>query len=506
MPLTAPLLPPDHPDRALLAAEVHARPPEPLAAPSRASYVAVRIDADERAAERAHIHTLCRHYQLAPPGDSGSLTQWAATLGPLRFKWERHGEFSSYTFFASGLSATPFAEPVAALLPAGWLAAVPGFTVFAAHAKLASAAGLVDHTGHAAPGATPASGPAPTSASAPALDEPFADRLAAHFNHNVVVGAAIGEGAGLAFTDFVIHDDGFARFVLLDREMTPRQAGRMLQRLFEIEAYRMMSLLALPLARSLWPRLSHIERTLAGLTERIASETPGQASSSSSSGSGSDRSSGSGSDSSSSSGSGSGSDRSCGGGSDEALLHALMALAAEVESALAGSQARLGASRAYHALVVTRIAELREQRIKGLQTFDEFMTRRLSPAMATCATVSQRLHDLSERVAQASSLLSTRVDIARQQQNQVLLAATARRAKLQLRLQQTVEGLSVAAIVYYLAGLVGYGAKALKAGGVALSPDLVTGAAVPVLALGAWWLLRRVHRRIAQDDRSGNHG
>ena len=484
MPLTAPLLPPDHPDRALLAAEVHARPPEPLAAPSRASYVAVRIDADERAAERAHIHTLCRHYQLAPPGDSGSLTQWAATLGPLRFKWERHGEFSSYTFFASGLSATPFAEPVAALLPAGWLAAVPGFTVFAAHAKLASAAGLVDHTGHTAPGATPASGPAPTSASAPALDEPFADRLAAHFNHNVVVGAAIGEGAGLAFTDFVIHDDGFARFVLLDREMTPRQAGRMLQRLFEIEAYRMMSLLALPLARSLWPRLSHIERTLAGLTERIASETPGQASSSSSSDS----------------------DRSCGGGSDEALLHALMALAAEVESALAGSQARLGASRAYHALVVTRIAELREQRIKGLQTFDEFMTRRLSPAMATCATVSQRLHDLSERVAQASSLLSTRVDIARQQQNQVLLAATARRAKLQLRLQETVEGLSVAAIVYYLAGRVGYGAKALKAGGVALSPDLVTGAAVPVLALGAWWLLRRVHRRIAQDDRSGNHG
>lgn len=128
------------------------------------------------------------------------------------------------------------------------------------------------------------------------------------------------------------------------------------------------------------------------------------------------------------------------------------------------------------------------------------MTRRLSPAMATCATVSQRLHELSERVAQASSLLSTRVDIARQRQNQALLAATARHAKLQLRLQQTVEGLSVAAIVYYLAGLVGYAAKALKAAGLPLSPDLVTGAAVPALGVLAWWTLHRVHHRIAHDD------
>jgi uncharacterized membrane-anchored protein len=446
MPVNA-LLPPDHPDRASLAAEVHARPPEPLAAPSRATYVAVRIDGDDRAAELAHIITLCQHYDVASPPTGG--TQWVATLGPLRFKWERHGEFSSYTFFTPGLSAQPFAEPVAALLPPGWLAGVPGLTVFAAHAKLAPADSLCD-------------GP---------LGMPSAEQLAQHFGTHVVVGAGIGDGAGGAFTDFVIHADGFARFLLVDRGMTERQAGRMLQRLFEIEAYRMMALLALPMARDLWPRLLQIERTLAELTACFAGSTaPGAGD---------------------------------GSAQDEQLLQQLMALAAEVESALAASQARFGASRAYHALVTTRIAELREQRIRGLQTIDEFMTRRLSPAMATCATVAQRLHDLSERVAQASSLLSTRVDIVRERQNQALLAATARRAKLQLRLQQTVEGLSVAAIVYYLAGLVGYGAKALKAAGAPLSPDLVTGAAVPLLALGAWWVLKRVHRRIAQDERDG---
>ena len=467
---TPPLLPPDHPDRVSLAAEVHARPPEPLTTPSRASYVAVRIDDPARAAEQAHIATLCRHFGVAPPA-IGS-TQWAGTLGSLRFKWERHGEFSSYTFFAPGGGPAPFTEAAVTRLPPGWLGAVPGLTVFAAHARLAYAADLGDdqrddrredqRVDRRVDQRDPSADGHPDDAGN--NTSPSTEQLAAHFGSNVVVGVGIGDGTGLAFTDFVIHDDGFARFLLIDRDMTARQAGRMLQRLFEIEAYRMMALLALPLARGLWPRLQQIEYTLAQLTARIASNAQPLA------------------------------------GHDEALLHELMALAAEIESALAGSQARFGASRAYHALVITRIAELREQRIPGLQTIAEFMSRRLSPAMATCATVSQRLHDLSERVAQASSLLSTRVDIARQRQNQALLAATARRAQLQLRLQQTVEGLSVAAIVYYLAGLVGYGAKALKAAGAPLSPDLVTGAAVPLLAAGAWWVLRRVHRRVARDD------
>ena len=138
------------------------------------------------------------------------------------------------------MSPKPFAEPVVALLPAGWLAAVPGQTLFAAHAKLAAAEARNDAAG----------------------EMPSAAQLAAHFGENLLVGSRIGDGAGLALTDFVIHDDGFARFLLRDRDMSARQAGRMLQRLFEIEAYRMMALLALPLARELWPRLIAIERTL----------------------------------------------------------------------------------------------------------------------------------------------------------------------------------------------------------------------------------------------------
>ena len=128
------------------------------------------------------------------------------------------------------------------------------------------------------------------------------------------------------------------------------------------------------------------------------------------------------------------------------------------------------------------------------------MGRRLTPAVATCATVSQRLRGLSERVAQASALLSTRVDIARERQNQKLLASMDQRAKLQLRLQQTVEGLSVAAIVYYAAGLVGYTAKALHAAGVHVNADIAVGVAIPLLAGVVFWAVHRARQHIVSAE------
>jgi uncharacterized membrane-anchored protein len=433
-------LPPDHPDRFLLAEEVHARPPEPVDTPSRATYLAILVDVDERARERDHLAVLCRRFAVPPPAESA--THFSATLGALRVKWERHGEFSGYTFFSAGHSPEPFSEPPVSLLPPGWLAGMPGATLVAAHAQLL---------------------PAPNTA-------PQTDEVARHFNGNIVVGAEVGDGAGYAFTDFRIHEDGCARFLVYDRAFTSRQAGRMLQRLFEIEAYRMMSLLALPIARRQSPRIVAIEKALAALTDDLARDSSAAPES-----------------------------------DDESLLQQLTRLAAEVESGLSASQFRFGACRAYFELVTTRISELREKRLPGIQPIEEFMARRFTPAVATCNTVSQRLHGLSERVAQVSALLSTRVDIARERQNQALLASMDRRAKLQLRLQQTVEGLSVAAIVYYVAGLAAYIAKALKAGGLRLEPDLVVGAAIPVVAVLVILAVRRARRKIAHAESPAEH-
>lgn len=424
------LLAPEHPQRLALADEVHARPSDALTTPSRATYVALLIDPADRPREIEHLGALCRPFGIEAPSPSSS--HFSAQLDGLKVKWERHGEFSSYTFVVAAHSPAAFGEASVSLLPQGWLAGVPGRTLVAAHGEVI---------------------PAP----AQPIDAAF---LALHFGSNLPIGGEVGDGAGSAYTDFRIHDDGFSRFLLVDAGFTPRQTGRMMQRLFEIEAYRMMALLALPIAREQSASLATIETALGAVARDIAA----------------------------------------GIGDDEALLHNVTRLAAGVENGLAASQFRFSACRAYADLVATRIAELRERRKPGIQPIGEFMARRFTPAVATCANVSRRLHDLSERVARASSLLSTRVEIARERQNQSLLGSMDRRAKMQLRLQETVEGLSVAAIVYYSAGLVGYVAKALKSTGLHLDPEFVVGVSIPLLAALVLIGTRRARRHIFRED------
>jgi uncharacterized membrane-anchored protein len=184
------------------------------------------------------------------------------------------------------------------------------------------------------------------------------------------------------------------------------------------------------------------------------------------------------------------------GADDELLLQRLTQLATEVQGAVTRTQFRFDACRAYQDLVKTRIAELRESRLAGIQPIAEFMARRFTPAVATCASTAQRLRELSDRVGQASTLLSTRVGIVREQQNQRLLEAMNLRAERQFQLQQAVEGLSVAAIVYYGTGLVGYLAKALKETGVRVDPEIADGLAIPVIAIICVFALWRTHRRL----------
>jgi len=129
-------------------------------------------------------------------------------------------------------------------------------------------------------------------------------------------------------------------------------------------------------------------------------------------------------------------------------------------------------------------------------TVEEFMERRLAPAMSTCDAVAGRQDALARRVANTNDLLRTRVGIVQERQNRQILQSMNARAAQQLRLQQAVEGLSVAAISYYVVGLLGYGAKAAKAAGMAANPDVVIGALVPFVAAGVWLALRSMHRRL----------
>jgi uncharacterized membrane-anchored protein len=93
--------------------------------------------------------------------------------------------------------------------------------------------------------------------------------------------------------------------------------------------------------------------------------------------------------------------------------------------------------------------------------------------------------------------MRTRITTALERQNSELLASMNRRARLQLRLQETVEGLSIAAISYYAVGLIGYLAKAAKARDLPVDPALITGASVPLVIGVLWMMLRRLRAKVS---------
>ena len=252
--------------------------------------------------------------------------------------------------------------------------------------------------------------------------------------------------------DFRIDPAGHTRFALFTRPGTSdRRIGRVVQRLCEIETYKAMSMLGLARARQLGPRMGDIDRRLSVLMDGMTAETVP---------------------------------------ADE-TLHQLLAISAETEQMIAQSAFRFGATGAYETIVNQRIEALRETRFGGRQTFAEFFIRRYDPAMRTVKSTEQRLHAMSDRAIRAGDLLRTRVDVERSAQNQKLLESMDRRADVQLRLQRTVEGLSVVAISYYALSLSLYILAPL---GEAAGLDKVwTGAiAAPVVVLAVWAMVRRV--------------
>ena len=259
------------------------------------------------------------------------------------------------------------------------------------------------------------------------------------------------------FTDFRLRDGGFGRWVIIAEDMSPRRLGRLVQRVVEVETYRMMALLGMPAAREVGAALATAERDLAAVAERI---------------------------------------RSASAEGEPELLRQLTQLAADVEGLYARTHARFSASAAYFELVQMRIDELREERTHNLQTLREFMDRRLMPAMQTCAWAARRQQALSERISRVSNLLRTRVEIEQQQSSKELLDAMNRRQQAQLLLQSAVEGLSVAAVTYYGSGLVGYLAKGAHALGMHVQPEVAVAVSIPVIALLVWLGLRRLHQRV----------
>ena len=421
----------EHPLRHQGIAELHARTYEPLHAPERVSHLASLCGEKGSGRNVRHLRRLLEHYGLPQPEMIDQY--YSARLGDIRLRWERHTEFVTYTFSKQGAFVHPFAYPVLNELPRDWLAEMPGEVVAAVSLALESRD----------------------------MPERSSEELSELFAGNVIIGSEVVNGAALAWSDLRIHSDGCSRILLRDRGLSDNQAGRSAKRFLEINSYRAMALLGLPIAREANGCLSTADRRLVEVAARMADE-----------------------------------DAFGSGVPDAELLAELTTLAAEIETLAARTSSRFDASRAYYKVIQQRLEELRQRRIEGLQTFTEFLDARLAPAIATCESTARRQQNLAERAARLTSLLRARVEVGLQKQNQNLLESMNRRAQLQLRLQETVEGLSVIAIGYYGVGLVGYLLKGLEAHGLPLDATYATGLAAPLIVGAAWLGLRRMKARL----------
>ncbi|MBM9595352.1 DUF3422 family protein [Roseitranquillus sediminis] len=263
------------------------------------------------------------------------------------------------------------------------------------------------------------------------------------------------DDAAIMASDFRIDATGHVRMAVFVRDgIGPRRTGRIVQRLCEIETYKTMSMLGLARARGLADRMAQMDRRLTGLMSEMTGEVTRP---------------------------------------DETLKE-LLDVSAELEKVIAEASFRFGATAAYEALVNQRIEVMREERVDGRQTFTEFMMRRFDPAMRTVKSTERRLHAMAERASRAGNLLRTRVDVERSAQNRDLLESMNRRADLQLRLQKTVEGLSVVAISYYALNLVRYLAYPFAPNG--WGEGVLTAALVPPVVLVVWLTIRSIRRKV----------
>jgi len=436
------ILPPDDPQRRMLHNEVHARPSARVRLPALITYVALLNAGVSREQECAHLQRLPGHADLGLDRLNGNFLR--LRCDGYTVKWERHTEFTRYSI----VQPLPAHAGWGSVLPelashvatgTDWLRALPGQTVAAIHLAMLPEG----------------------------MDDPqMLVKAQQWLGEGMLIGSRMGntvegQSHSCLLSHLRIGADGFERLLVLAApETTEGRGGRISQRVLELETYRLMALRGLPVAKQLSPVLAQAESQLADITARLEGKQ----------------------------------------GGDQALLDDLVALAARVERATAEHGYRFSATRAYDAVVRERIAELRERPLHGTQTVGEFMQRRLSPAIATVEATAQRLTALSERVSRTSALLRTRVDIATETQNQQLLEKLTRGQDLQLRLQSTVEGLSIAAISYYVVSLLLYGAKALKLAGVPIQPELAAGLMIPLVLWGVWKTVQRIHDKLHRDS------
>jgi uncharacterized membrane-anchored protein len=408
---------PAHAGRSDAIGEVHSRPHPAVQKPRLLIQLAFMTEGGS-IVDHAVLSELSRRLGVAAPDRQAR--HHAMSWGQGTLRWERHTEFSTYLYEGPLENGGRLSEDS----PFGNGFSPPGTVISGIRLEIREWT-------------------------------PTSEKLIGGFDPSSLCYSQVEGGKAAVVTDFRQDGDGLTRILILDRGMSAQRTGALCQRLMDIETYRTLALLGLPLAQSLSGRVRRIEDRLAAITAEMKATD---------------------------------------NRNSQTLLAELTELAAELEADAASSLYRFGASRAYDGIVKERLDALEEEVVPGYDTWAGFLQRRLAPAMRTCRSVEERQANLSRKLTRATQLLRTWVDVEVEKQNRDLLASMNNRARLQLRLQQTVEGLSVAAVSYYVVGLIGYLAKGSGFFGKTVEPELVTAASVPVAILVVWWLVRKARQ------------
>lgn len=406
----------DHPFRQTIMDEVHARPVDivPEAARVRRVVFVMPTAAGTLAAALSHFAQFCADRGYPAPEDESR--QHSFETDSYAVTWEFHTEFITITWRATAAGDVAWPDGIGIeLLSDGQLIGAMRIDVIA-------------------------------DAEVPA-------RLLPGFALPSLCVSAIENGQAQVATDFVTDEQSFTRFEFAAGRLTRLRRSIAVRRLLEIETYRTMALMGLPLARQASPDLRFAETELTALIGSLAEvNTTDEA---------------------------------------QAALVALNSLSVRAGQISERLSYRFAASQAYGGVLRARLEGLKEDTTAVGSRLSTYLANRVEPALATCMAIEKRLSVLSDKIERAIGLLDVRLELEMQVQNKAVLETIAKTAHSQFQLQRTVEGLSTIAISYYLLGILSY-VMAGPLGELHFDKTLALSIAAPFVLLFVWLMVRRV--------------
>jgi uncharacterized membrane-anchored protein len=419
-------------ERIELTNEWHARPNISLPAPFRCTHlVALRNDKSPDQCRQEMADFCSEHGQSQPAAGS---RYHLVEVGSCLIKWESHTEATSHTVLVPGNGKPPFSESAIDFLDQEKRQNLIDGMFVGVQVEVLNDTGEEDPQGY--------------------------ELARSLLGASAIYGGWMAGRSAAVWSSFRLDSRGFVRVVIVDLGINEERLARLLQRLLDMETYRMLAMKALPSARKVMGALQELEPQLDAVMRSLATHNDEEA--------------------------------------QEQALRQMTGIAARVEQLASSHASRFAGDRAYASIVERRADEVTEEALANHQRYTSFLLRALQPAMRTCDAAERRTHEVAERVSRAANLLRTMVDMEQTRQSHGILASMAERAKLQLRLQQAVEGFSIFAISYYAVGMIKYMLDAAGVAGLGVSSTLLTGISAPLVFALVWFSVRAVRRRLVE--------